>query len=204
MRLSEAWGGARVFDHHGLTEVGPVTYEHPEQPGRLVVLEQSIWAEVVEVGGTRAVAEGDPGELVVTSLRRPGSPLIRYRTGDLVRARRISSAGTRESMATVLALEGGILGRVDDMVVIRGVNVYPTAVDELIRGFPEIAEYRVTVDAREALLELTLEVEAPPAVSESLALRLKEALGLRISVLAVPVGTLPRFDLKARRWQRLG
>jgi len=89
-RLSEAWNGARVFDHHGMTEVGPVTHEHPEQPGSLVVMDRSHFAEVVDPGTGAPVAEGEVGELVLTTLRRVGSPLIRYRTGDLVRLRRFS------------------------------------------------------------------------------------------------------------------
>lgn len=202
-RLSEAWNGARVFDHHGMTEVGPVTYEHPRQPGTLIVLKSGFWAEVIEPTTRKLVPEGGTGELVLTTLHRPGSPLIRYRTGDFVRARSISSEGTLESGSTVLALEGGILGRVDDMVVLRGVNVYPTAVDELIRSFPEIGEYRVTHDLRGALPELRLEVESSATAAEDLALKLKHQLGLRIPVQSVSPGTLPRFELKARRWQRL-
>jgi len=201
-RLSEAWNGARVFDHHGMTETGPVTYEHPRQPGSLVLLGRSFWTEVIEPGGTRPVPEGQPGELVLTTLRRRGSPVIRYRTGDLVQARRLPAAGTLEADSPAWILEGGILGRVDDMVVIRGVNVYPGAVDELVRGFPEIAEYRVTHDQSAALPELSLEIEAPVSLSEKVAAHLQQQLGLRIPVVTVPTGTLPRFELKARRWQR--
>ncbi len=202
-RLSEAWNGARVFDHHGMTEVGPVTYEHPQQPGNLVVLERSFWAEVIDPAGSQPVPDGATGELVLTTLRRPGSPLVRYRTGDLVRARRIPAAGTWESSPTALVLEGGILGRVDDMIVIRGVNLYPSALEEWIRNFPDIAEYRVTHDRRAALPELSVEIEAVPATAEALASMLQQHLALRIPVHSVPAGSLPRFELKARRWQRL-
>lgn len=193
-RLSSAWNGARIFDHHGMTETGPVTYEHPTEPTQLVILEDSFFAEVIDPGTGSPVADGIPGELVLTTLKRTGSPLIRYRTGDLVRRE-------RRHGHTVLA--GGILGRVDDMVIIRGVNVYPTAVEELIRSVPDAGEYRVTHDLRGTLAELHIEVESSPRSAELLADRLHESLALRIPVTSVPQGTLPRFEHKARRWRRL-
>jgi len=192
-RLSAAWNGARVFDHHGMTETGPVTYEHPEEPGNLVILEKSFLAEVIDPVSGLMVPEGSSGELILTTLKRRGSPLIRYRTGDLVHARRTSR----------LLLCGGILGRVDDMVIVRGVNLYPTALEELIRSLPDTGEYRVTLDTRGALAELTVELEASAPVAAALADRLHEALALRIPVTAVAPGSLPRFEHKARRWRRL-
>ena len=86
-RISTAWSGARVFDHHGMTETGPVTYEMPQNPGHLVVLERSFLAEVVDPVSGASVPDGVEGELVLTTLRRLASPVIRYRTGDLVRVR---------------------------------------------------------------------------------------------------------------------
>lgn len=198
-RLTEAWPGAQVFDHHGMTEVGPVTCEVPGRPGTLAVFTHSYFAEIVRPETGAPVAAGETGELVLTTLHRVGSPLIRYRTGDLVR----SSASALTETGN-LQLEGGILGRADDMVIIRGVNVYPTALDELIRSFPEVAEYRVTHDPGTTLAEITLEVEAVPAVAEKLEQRLQEALALRVPVRAVAAGSLPRFELKAKRWRKLG
>lgn len=89
------------------------------------------------------------------------------------------------------------------MVVIRGVNIYPSALDQLIREFPEIAEYRVTLDQLSALPELSVEVEAPSAIAGLLAQRLQSALALRIPVESVAAGALPRFELKAKRWRRI-
>lgn len=195
-RLSEAWNGARVFDHHGMTEVGPVTYEDPASPGRLLVMEASFFVEVVDPTSGQPIPEGGAGELILTTLRRTASPLIRYRTGDLVRA-------GRSSPRAPLGLQGGVLGRVDDMVVVRGINVYPTAIDRWVRTLPTIAEYRVTLDERAVLPELSIEVEGPPEAAVELGRLLREELGLRISVDVVPAGTLPRFELKARRWRRL-
>src|SRR2546429_6335342 len=117
-RLQELWHGARVFDHHGMTETGPVTHECPRQAGVLHVLEPAYFAEVIEPASCKPLAAGQTGELVLTTLGRIGSPLLRYRTGDLVK---------RGSPCTcsrhTLTLEGGILGRVDDMIVVRGVNI---------------------------------------------------------------------------------
>jgi phenylacetate-CoA ligase len=190
-RLAAAWPAARIFDHHGMTEVGPVSHETPQQPGNLVILERSFYAEVVDPHTGIPVPPGEPGELILTTLRRRACPLLRYRTGDLVRASYTPDGFT---------LAGGILGRVDDMVIIRGVNIYPSAIEEIIRGFPEITEFRVTHDARPAMSELRIEVESNPDCAAALETRLQSTLALRIPVQNVPPGTLPRFELKARRW----
>src|SRR5690606_21148071 len=85
--IEAAWPGARVFDHHGMTEVGPVSYECPARPCVLHVIESAYLAEIVDPGTDAPVPPGEPGELVLTTLGRTSSPLIRYRTGDLVRGR---------------------------------------------------------------------------------------------------------------------
>ncbi len=191
--LSAAWNGARIFDHHGMTEVGPVTHEDPAHPGNLVVLESSFLAEVVDPATGMPLPEEAEGELVLTTLRRTASPLIRYRTGDFVRTRRVDGG---------LCLEGGILGRTDDMVIVRGVNVYPGAIEGLVRAQPGAGEFRVHLDTRGHLPELSIELEGTDAVATALAEALKAALAMRIPVVAVPPGTLPRHELKARRWVR--
>lgn len=206
-QLSRAWPGAQVFDHHGMTETGPVTCEVPGQPGTLGVFAHSYFAEIIDPVTAAPVADGETGELVLTTLHRIASPLIRYRTGDLVRGARSEvqgprPAGDHRSLVT-RQFAGGILGRVDDMVVIRGVNVYPAALEQIIRSFPGITEYRVTHDTRAALAELTIEIEGPAVTAGALEQRLQQALALRIPVTALPPESLPRFELKARRWQRL-
>ena len=198
-RLEEAWPGAEVFDHHGMTEVGPVTYEVPGRPGTLAVMTRSFFAEVVDPATGAPVGEGATGELVLTTLRRSASPLIRYRTGDLVRATLSPASDLRPP---TLWLEGGILGRVDDMVVVRGVNIYPSAVEQIVRGLDGIGEYRVTLDTRGAMAELAIEAETTPMIADELARRLHQALALRVPVGAVADGSLPRSELKARRWIR--
>lgn len=204
-RLESLWPGARVFDHHGMTETGPVTYECPIKPRVLHVLESAYIAEIIHPETGAQLATGETGELVLTTLGRLGSPLLRYRTGDLVRAAldTVCECGRSE-----LALEGGILGRTDDMVCVRGVNIYPSAVEEILRAQGGVAEYQVQVDTASTLPEIALKVEPLPAVPDTAALArqlegaLQTAFNLRIPVAVVPQGSLPRFEMKAQRWVR--
>ncbi|MBK9169677.1 MAG: phenylacetate--CoA ligase family protein [Bryobacterales bacterium] len=197
--IEKLWPGAKVADHHGMTEIGPVSYECPARPCVLHVMEDRYIAEVIDPATDEPAGSG---ELVLTNLGRTAAPLIRYRTGDLVRPalRGRCACGTDD-----LALEGGILGRADDMVVVRGVNVYPTAIEDVLRGCG-VAEYRVEVRVERALTELSLEVEPGPEDGPDLEHRIQaalyNALALRIPVVVVPGGTLPRFEMKARRWLR--
>ena len=204
-RIEDLWPGAMVFDHHGMTEVGPVSYQCPARPGTLHILEASYLPEVLDPATGAAARPGETGELILTTLDRTGSPLVRYRTGDLVKARPRGrcACGRHE-----LALEGGILGRADDMVVVRGVNVFPSLIEEIVRSFPEIVEYRVLLDGRRTLPEVSLEIEPAQdfpnrtALQRRLEQSLQTALSLRIPVRLVPSGSLPRFEMKARRWMR--
>jgi phenylacetate-CoA ligase len=188
-RISAAWGGAEVLDHYGMTEVGPVAFQKTGQAGALHLIEESYIAEVIHPQTLAPVPDGDIGELVLTPLGRTAWPLLRYRTGDLVKKRGAT-------------LDGGIIGRADDMVVVRGVNIFPSAVDAVVRGIAEIGEYRVTVSRRGEMAELSIEIESPDDTAAArLERALADALTLRIPVVRVADGTLPRFELKARRWQ---
>lgn len=198
-RIERAWG-ARVIDHYGLTEVGPVAFEDWDRPGGLYVNEAEFIAEVLDTTG-RPVPDGELGELVLTNLGRIASPVIRYRTGDIVRARTAPCA----TGPAYLWLDGGVLARADDMVTIRGVNVYPTAVDAVVRAHADVTEFRATVGRASAMLQLTVEVEVragadPAATAQAVALALKDALGLTVAVRAVAADALPRFEMKARRF----
>ena len=197
-RLEAAWPGARVFDHHGLTETGPVSYQAPGDEARLQVLEDMHFAEVLDPVTGREVLEGEEGELVITTLQRLGCPMLRYRTGDLVRKAFDDATGS-------LCLDGGILGRLDDMVCVRGVNIYPSAVDGILRRFPEVVEYQVREVRTGALLDLHLTVEVPlgyrdATLVDRIGAALRDSLQIRVPVVCVPQGTLPRFEFKARRW----
>ena len=215
-RLEKLWPRAKIFDHHGMTETGPVTLQCPKHAGVLHVLENAYFAESVDREGN-AVLPGETGELVLTTLGRIGSPLIRYRTGDLVKAANVqrSTLNIQRSKSKArrcacgrfdLALKGGILGRVDDMLIIRGVNIYPSAVEEILRGYEEIAEFQVQVCRANSLPELKLKIEpkpdctAPQRLVESVQRALQMVFSLRIDVGLVGPGTLPRFEMKAKRW----
>ena len=203
--IEKLWNGARVVDQHGMTETGPVSHSCPVRPGVLHVMESAYIAEVISTFDGRSVPPGGTGELVLTNLGRTGSPILRYRTGDLVeRSAECPCACGRYE----LALEGGILGRTDDMVVVRGVNVYPSAVEDVLRTFG-VAEYRVEIRTERALPELSIQVEPIPGHTDGAGLAhqieaaLNNAFSLRIPVSCVHSGELPRFEMKARRWVRV-
>jgi len=209
--IEQLWPGARVFDHHGMTEVGPVTYECPAQPGVLHIIEAGFFAELIDPDSGQPAKPGQPGELVLTTLGRVASPLLRYRTGDLVKLQTQDAKPGAQPCpcgSHALALAGGILGRLDDMVIVRGVNIYPGAVEEIVRSVGGVAEYQVTVSSRSALAELKLAVEAETGCSDSGALvdrvadAFESAFALRVPVSLAAPGSLPRFEMKARRWQR--
>ena len=199
-RIERSWG-ARVIDHHGMTETGPLSFECWEAPGFLHVNEAEFIVEVVDAAG-RDVPDGEQGELVVTNLGRTASPVIRYRTGDIVVRRSAPCPCGR----TLARLEGGILARVDDMVNIRGVNVYPASVESVVRQIPEIVEFRSVVASAGAMRTLRVQVELASETGDTVeitrrvAYGLREALGLTVPVEAVDRGVLPRFEMKAKRF----
>jgi phenylacetate-CoA ligase len=202
--LERLWPSTRVFDHHGMTETGPVSFACSRRPRVLHIIESAFYAEIVNPHSGAPLPHGESGELVLTTLGRIGSPVLRYRTGDLVQS---LPPGVCECGSAELALAGGILARRDEMVVIRGVNVYPSAVEDVLRACGGVAEYRVEIVTIRAMIELRLLVEPEPDAGDGLAHRLETALrdafGLRIPVAIQPAGSLPRFEMKSRRWSRV-
>ncbi len=192
-RIEQAWN-AKTYDHAGMTEMGAFGFACSEQQG-LHVNEGEFIAEILDPIDHQPVKEGQTGELVLTNLGRWGSPAIRYRTGDLVRHGGYSCACGR----TFLMLPGGVLGRVDDMLIVRGVNVYPSALANILHRFSEVSEYRVIVTSDGTMDEITLQIECPSQLKIAIAEELHVALSLRIPIETVEPGTLPRFELKARR-----
>jgi phenylacetate-CoA ligase len=191
--LESTWQ-ARVVDHAGATEIGPWGYSDPERRG-LRVVESEFIAEFRSLETGLAAQDGELSELVLTTLGRAGSPVIRYRTGDLVRPRWLAD----ESNQFVL-LEGGVLGRTDDMLIIRGVNVFPAAIESILRGFAELVEFRLTATRLGQLDELLVEVEDRLQQPDRIANELRLQLGLRVEVRCVPIGSLPRFEGKGTRF----
>jgi phenylacetate-CoA ligase len=192
-RIERAWG-ARAFDHAGMTEMGAYGFACSQQRG-IHVNEGEFIAEILDPQTGQPVQEGQTGELILTNLGRWGSPALRYRTGDLVQHGGYQCACGR----SFLLLAGGILGRVDDMLIVRGVNVYPSALANVLHRFPEVAEYRVIVTQEGPMDEIALQVECPDGLVSVIQKELHIAFNLRIPIERVDVGSLPRFELKARR-----
>jgi len=202
--IEEAWG-AKCYDHPGATEVGAYGFECEPQPGGVHVNENEFIAEVIHDKTGAAVKEGERGELVITNLGRIGSPLIRYRTGDLVQPSYRPCVCGRSFMLFL----GGVLGRIDDMIIVRGVNVFPSAIESVMREFAEVEEFRVEISQRGALSELKLILEpradygSSKGLEEKVVGRFRQSIGLRPQVEMVAPGSLPRFELKAKRFFKL-
>lgn len=192
-RIEQAWS-AKTYDHAGMTEVGAFGFACSQQQG-VHVNEGEFIAEILDIRTGQPVQEGQVGELILTNLGRWGSPVLRYRTGDLVR----HGGYTCPCGRTFLMLPGGVLGRADDMLIVRGVNIYPSALANILHRFPEVTEYRIIVTKNGALDEIALQVECPPSLVSTLQEELHLSLHLRVPIEAVELGTLPRFELKARR-----
>ena len=198
--IESAWG-ARAWDHAGLSEVGAWGYECPAGEG-MHALESEFVAEVLEVKGDSPVGEDETGELVLTNLGRWAAPVVRYRTGDLVRLRSTPCA----CGSSFLRFPGGVLGRADEMVQVRGVNVYPSAVESIVREESAISEFQIEIFERRRMWEMRAEIEVNEGSKpEEVRVRLEKELHLRIGIRAdvsiVPRGSLPRFELKARRFR---
>jgi phenylacetate-CoA ligase len=201
-QIETAWG-ARCYDHTGLTEVGATGFTCAAQAG-VHLIESEFIFEVVEPASGRPVEVGQRGELVVSNLGRVGMPVLRYRTGDLVELDEQPCSCGR----TFARLKGGVLGRADDMIVVRGVNVFPSSVEDVLREFAEVQEFRLEVLERGRMAELRLLIEPAPqadgvALAARLAREIHQRLLLRVDCQPVEVGSLPRFELKARRLVRL-
>ncbi|MDA1017869.1 MAG: AMP-binding protein [Planctomycetota bacterium] len=204
-RIESAWG-ARVFDHWGMTEIGSLAVECESRPRELLMLEGECIAEIVDPQTLEPLPLGDEGELLITNLGRVGCPLIRYRTGDLVRA---ATSSTNTGL-DLLRLDGGILGRADDMFTVRGNNVFPSSIEAVVREFDAVAEYRIELLTERAMQHVRLSVEPTPGCSQAeidqlvgdIGNRIKDRLNFNAEVSIVESGSLPRFELKGRRFIR--
>lgn len=198
-RIASAWT-AKCFDHAGASEVGAFAFECHLQPGGVHLIETEFIAEVLDPESSEPVQQGESGELVITNLGRPGFPVIRYKTGDLVSP----NYEPCECGRVFMRFDGGILGRADDMIILRGMNIFPRAIENLLRQFEMVDEYRVNVYSEREMGVLEIEVElssASGAEGQCKAIQrgLTNALGLRPVVKLAERGSLPRFELKAKR-----
>jgi len=195
-----------AYDSYGMSEMfGPgVAFECPEQNG-LHIWEDCFLSEIINPKTGETLGPGEKGELVITSLSKEAMPLLRYRTGDITmifeddcpcgRGRRIAR----------------IMGRSDDMLVIRGINVFPSQIEHVLLGIPEVGDqYMVYVDRKNHLDEMTIEVEMNRqafsgeldglvGLQTMISRKLHDALSLRTTVRLVEPGSLPRFEGKAKR-----
>jgi len=203
-RIADSWG-AKCFDHSGMTEVGAIAFECEPQPGGVHLIESEFIFEVIDPDTGQQLPGGGEGELVVTNLGRYSMPVFRYRSGDRVRL----NYNRCDCGRTFVRAEGGILGRVDDMIVVRGINVYPSAIENIVRQRSEVEEFQVEVYKEKEMVELHLKVElnssikspeTASSITGAIMDDLQKRLSLRIRTTAVPTGSLPRFDMKARRF----
>ena len=203
--LIERSFGARCFDHTGMTELGPTGFSCAARDGVHLIESEFIFEVRDDAGAVHLLPESGTisGELVGTNLGRWGSPLIRYRTGDRVEVTRDPC----ECGSPFAKMVGGIRGRVDDMFTVRGVNVYPSQVEDLVRRHPTIGEFSIEVRSVRGMEEVAILCECQGddgvATISSLANDLRLALGARIECRQVAAGSLPRSDVKSRRLRRV-
>ena len=192
--------GTRVFDLPGLTEIAPWGFSCAAESGQVHVHEDDIYAEVLDVESGQPVGPGERGELILTHLHREAMPFVRYRTRDLVQVASQPCPCGR----TFLSFQGGVLSRLDDLKKIRGVLISPAAIEEVVRGAPEVSEFEIVLRRQGGLDDILVKVEPiPGAESSALVQRLVEEfrrmLGLRVTVEVAEAGSLRRWDHKARR-----
>jgi phenylacetate-CoA ligase len=199
--------GVSAFDSYGLSEMyGPgVAMECPEKDG-LHIWHDSYLVEIIDPGTGETLGPEEKGEMVITALVKEAMPLLRYRTGDITMLREEGecSCGRGQKISR-------ILGRSDDMLVVRGINVFPSQIEHVLFSLPEVGEqFMVYLDRIHQLDEMTIEVEMNREafsgelrdlhrVQERIAAALRETLGIRTDVRLVEPGTLPRFEGKAKR-----
>jgi phenylacetate-CoA ligase len=202
-RIEAAWG-ARCFDHAGATEVGAWAFDCQAEDDAIHLNELEFIFEVIDPQTGKVVDEGARGELVITTLGRAGMPVLRYRTGDLVEMTTEPCACGRR----LARIKGGVLGRADDMLSVRGVNLYPAVIDNLIRAVPSIIEYEVEIRRVSEMDDLLLKVEIGEEhsfaeVEQAILAAFRAQLNIRVSVAQAERGSLPRYEFKARRYKRV-
>lgn len=197
--IEQLWG-ADVYDYYGLSDIFGSCAGMCTAKDGLHWAEDHILTEVLNPDTDEPVAEGERGELVLTTLKKSARPLIRFRTGDIV-------SYTTEPCScgrTALRLHG-IHGRLDDMLIIKGVNVFPSDIEAIVRKDSDFTgEYSLVVDRINHLDELTIQVESRLAhAKDSLAARLNKAIkstvGISAKIEILEPDTLPRATHKAKR-----
>jgi phenylacetate-CoA ligase len=204
-QLEEAWG-AKCGDTAGMTELGTIMiFECANQPGGTHIIEDHYIEEVINPATGEPVGYGELGERVVTSFGRGFIPVLRYRTKDMVLK---LPHTTCDCGRTGDIYDGGIRGRWDDMKLIRGTNVYPRAVEAIVREHDSVDEFQIYIWRAEDIRdEITIKVELKPGrdgdwlqLDRDLARELAATHeNLRFNIERMEAGSLPRFELKAKR-----
>ncbi len=198
----EAAFGAQAFDLPGLTEIAAWGFECEARSGLTHVHEDYCYPEVLDEQD-RPVKPGEKGELVFTSLYRKAMPLLRYRTRDLVQlSDRRCPCGR-----SLVALEGGVLARLDDMKKVRGIIVYPRRIEEIVRTHASVDEFQIVFRRVDGLDDVLVRIDPAPTLAaterdgfqQAIAQGLQVGLGIRVTVELTEPGALPRWDHKARR-----
>jgi phenylacetate-CoA ligase len=203
-RAIEAAWGATCFDHAGATEAGAWAFDCEAQTGAIHLNEAEFIFEVIDPESCALMGEGQRGELVITNLGRSGMPVLRYRTGDLVELTTEPCTCGR----SFARIRGGLVGRADDMIIVRGVNLYPSAIDDLIRSVPSISEYEVYIRRIAGMDDLSIKIETAEAGSFEEAARglehsFRTGYSIRVSIEQAPAGSLPRYEFKSKRFKRI-
>jgi phenylacetate-CoA ligase len=199
-RIESVWN-AKCFDHAGASEIGAHSFECEIQPNGTHIIESEFIIEILNPETLEPVPQGEQGELIITNLGRIGFPVIRYRSGDLVVLNQQKCTCSR----SFARFEGGVLGRADDMVVVRGINVFPGAVENLVRQCEAVEEFRITVSTNREMGNLAIELELsknanPESARKTVDQAIQNELSLRPEITLVPSGSLPRFEMKAKRF----
>ncbi len=200
VRIESVWN-AKCYDHAGASEIGAHSFECEVQPNGTHVTESEFIVEVLNPETLEPVPAGEQGELIITNLGRIGYPVIRYRSGDLVVLNQQKCTCGR----SFARFEGGVIGRADDMVVVRGVNIFPSAVENLVRQCESVEEFRITVTTDREMGNLAIELELskntnPESARKTVDQAIQNELSLRPEITLVPSGSLPRFEMKAKRF----
>ena len=200
-KLQRLWN-ARCFDYIGLTEVGTWGFQCTEEPKGVHILESEFIAEIVAPETGMPIKEGKVGELILTNLGRSCMPAVRYRTGDLVKVKK----GFCGCGRTFRILEGGVLGRKDEMIIIKGVNLFPNVLTNIVESHILPGDnYQIEVYKERGVDEIAIKLEMKEegrreGIQRTIRDEIKRRLNLRVEVKIVPMGTLPKFDYKAKRF----
>ena len=200
-KLQKLWN-ARCFDYIGMTEVGTWGFQCTEEPNGVHIIESEFIAEIVDPETGTPLQEGETGELVLTNLGRSCMPAIRYRTGDLAKVKK----GICPCGRTFRVLQGGVLGRKDEMIIIRGVNVFPNVLANIVESHIQPGDdYQIEAYKEAGVDEVAIRLETKEEgmgemIQRAIQDEIKSKLNLRVEVKVVPKGTLPKFEYKAKRF----